>query len=92
MGKHEKSRVSSLLAACAGVGWGRVNFLHSSCSRAVFWICTGNMADNTNDAVAAEQGSHSIKAFSVSHITPPVSWLGMHKKLGGFTARTADVN
>lgn len=84
--------VSSSLAACAGFDWERVNFLHSSWGRAVFWICTGNIVDNTHDLVTAEQGSHSIKAFSVSHITPPVSWMGMQKDLGGFAARMADLN
>lgn len=50
------------------------------------------MVDDTNDLVTAEQGSHSTKAFSVSHIIPLVSWVGLHKELGGFTARTADPN
>lgn len=82
--------VLSSLAACAGFGWERVNFLHSIWSRAVFWICSGNIVDNTDDLVTAEQGSHSIKALS--HITPPVSWMGMHKDLGGSAARKADPN
>ncbi|KAK2518109.1 hypothetical protein Q9966_014424 [Columba livia] len=36
---------------------------------------------------------HRVKVFSASHSTPPVgSRLGVHKKLGGDTARTADPN
>jgi len=35
---------------------------------------------------------HRVKAFSASHTDPPASRLGVHKKLGGDTARTADLN
>ena len=42
--------------------------------------------------VTAEQGLHRVKAFSAPHPTPPVSGLGVHKKLGGDTAGTADPN
>ncbi|XP_074989722.1 LOW QUALITY PROTEIN: tubulin alpha-8 chain-like [Calonectris borealis] len=35
------------LQLCAGFGWGRVKFLHSSWYGAVFWICAGNSVDNT---------------------------------------------
>ena len=38
----------------------------------------------------AEQRVHSVKAFSASHTAPPASRLGVHKTLGGDTARTAD--
>ena len=37
---------SSGLHSCAGFGWGRVNFFHSSLYGAMFWICAGNSADN----------------------------------------------
>ena len=42
--------------------------------------------------VIAEQCLHRVKAFSASHPTPPASRLGVHKKLGGDTAGTADPN
>ena len=32
---------------CAGFGWDRVNFLHSSWYGATFWICAGNSVGNT---------------------------------------------
>jgi len=35
---------------------------------------------------------HSAKAFSVSYPAPPGSRLGVQKKLGGDTVRTADPN
>jgi len=35
---------------------------------------------------------HRVKAFPASHPTPPASGLGVHEKLGGDTARTADPN
>ena len=38
---------SPYLPRCAGFGWGRVNFLHSSWYGAVVWICAGNSVDNT---------------------------------------------
>jgi len=42
--------------------------------------------------VIAEQRLHRVKTFSVSHTTPPVSRLGVRKKLGGNTAGAADLN
>ena len=33
--------------------------------------------------VTAQQGLHRVKAFSASHPTPPVSRVGVHKKLEG---------
>ena len=42
--------------------------------------------------VTAEQRLHRVKAFAASHPTPPASRLGVHKKLGGDTAGTADPN
>ena len=43
----EASPNIATLCPCAGFGWDRVNFLHSSSYGAVFWICAGNSADNT---------------------------------------------
>ena len=42
--------------------------------------------------VAAEQCSHRVKAFCASHTALPASRLGVHKKMGGDTAGTADPN
>ena len=57
----------------------------------MFWICAENSADNTEMLFAiAEQCSHSVQVFSASHAAPPASGLGVHKNLGGDTARTAD--
>jgi len=42
--------------------------------------------------VIAEQFLHSVKAFSASHPLSPARRLGVHKKLGGDTAGTADPN
>jgi len=50
----------------------------------MFWICAGDSA--------AEQCLYRVKAFSASHITPPASGLGVHKKLGVDTAGTANPN
>lgn len=40
----------------------------------------------------AEQGTDSTRAFSASQAALPVSRLGVHKKLGGDTASTADLS
>ena len=58
----------------------------------MFWIFYQNSVDNKDVLVIAEQWLHSIKAFYFSHAAPPVSQLGVHKKLGGDTAGTADPN
>jgi len=78
-----------LVATCAGFGWDRVNFLHSSWYGATFWICADHSVDDT--------GMFSlllsrIKASSASRPTPPASRLGLHKKMGGDAAKTADPN
>lgn len=41
-------------------------------------------------SVVAEQGLHRVKNFSASCAALPARRLGMHQKLGGDTARTAD--
>lgn len=40
--------------------------------------------------IIAKQHLHSFMAFSTSYATPPVKSLGMHKKLRGDRAETAD--
>ena len=42
--------------------------------------------------VTAEHCSHRAKVFSASHPTPPARRPGVHKKLGGDPAGTADPN
>lgn len=74
-----------MMKMCTGSGWDRINFIHSRCFGAVFWIYTGN-----RDVFAAEQGLLRAKAFTVPRLTPPARGLGMHKELGGDTVRTAD--
>ena len=72
-------------------GWDRVNFLHSGLYGAMFWICGQNsIGNNTHVLAIAEQCLHSVKGFSAPHPAPPASRLGVHKKLGGDTAGTAD--
>jgi len=39
--------MKSELTHCAGFGWGRVNYLHSSYYAAMFWICVENSVDST---------------------------------------------
>ena len=47
MGKVHGWDTQMKLVRCAGFGWGRVNFLHSSWYGAMFWICDENSVDNT---------------------------------------------
>lgn len=47
---------------------------------------------NTDVLVIADQSLHWVKDFSISHPTPPVRRLGVHKRLRGDRARTADSN
>lgn len=51
----------------------------------VFWTSDQNSIDVL---VVAEQCLLCIKDFSVSHSIPPVSRLGMHKRLGEDTDET----
>ena len=39
-------KILSRTGCCAGFGWHRLNFLHSSWYGAMFWICAGNSVDN----------------------------------------------
>lgn len=54
----------------------------------MLWICAENSVNNAK--LIAEQHLHRDKAFFVSHTASPVRRLGLHKKLGGNTAGTAD--
>lgn len=47
---------------------------------------------HTDVLVIAEQCLHSAKAFSAAHAAPAARGLGVHEKLGGDTAGTADPN
>jgi len=79
------------MQVCADFGWGSVNFLHSSHYGAMFWICAENSVDNTGMFfVIAERCLDRIKAFSAPHHALAASGLGVHRKVGGGTAGTAD--
>lgn len=55
---------------CAGCGWGRVSFPHSSWWWAVFWICPESRIDTVKMFLLC---FHSIQLFSASH---PAQWGG----------------
>jgi len=55
-----------------------------------FGFVTKPSTDNTGMFRLPLSSAHRVKAFSASYPTPPVSGLGVHKKLGGGTAGTAD--
>ena len=57
---------------------------------AMVWICTGNSVDNAGMFLLLLSSAYTVKALSAPHPTPPASRLGVHKKLGGDTAGTAD--
>lgn len=40
------SQTEPNMVHCAGLGWGRVIFLHSSWSGSDLWVCAGNVVDN----------------------------------------------
>jgi len=77
---------------CAGFGWGRVNFLHSSWSGALLWVCAANSVGNTGMFLLLLSSAHRVRAFSAPHTAPSVRGQGVHKKLGGDTARTAETS
>jgi len=79
--------------ARAGFGWDRVNFLHSSLYDAMFWICDENSVDNRGMFQLLPSNAHTEpRPFLLLNPTPPARRLGVHKKLGGDTAGTADPN
>jgi len=53
----------------------------------MFWICDENSVDSTPMFYLL---LNILQAFSVFHSAPPVSRLGVYKKLGEATAQTAD--
>lgn len=77
-----------MLKMCAASGWRRVNFLHSSDNRAMFWVCARNSADNRDAIAMAKNCSQRAKAFAAAHITPEEAG-GAQK---GDTDGTADPN
>ena len=78
------------IRVCPGFGWERVNGLHSSWSGALLWICAENSVGNTGMFWLLLSSAHTVRAFSAPQTTPPVCGLGVHKKLGGDTAQTAE--
>lgn len=69
------------------LAWLKVNFVHSSWSGAVIWICGGNSVDNTGMFFFL-LSLH--KAIPPPPSTPPGHRLGVHKELGEGTARAGD--
>lgn len=57
----------------------------------MFWICAESSIDHAEMFSTLLSSVYRVKALSDSHITPPVSRLGMYKNLGGDTD-TADPN
>jgi len=60
---------------CAGFGWGRVNFPHSSWDGAVFWICGENSVDNTAKFQLLLSGAY-IESRPFLLLAPPHQWVG----------------
>lgn len=56
---------------CTGLGWDRINFLHSTSEDAMLWICGQNSVDNTQGLVFAEQRLYRAKNCSASHAALP---------------------
>jgi len=56
----------------------------------MFWICAKNNVDNTGMFLLLLSSAYTVKAFTAAHPTAPARRLGVHKKLGGDTAGTAD--
>jgi len=73
---------------CPGFGWDRVNFLPNSSCSAVFWIWNENNVDNVLMVLVC----YVIKDFSACSTVLPTRRLGVHKKLEGDPAGTADPN
>jgi len=68
---------------CAGFGWGKVGFLHSSWYRAMLCACAENHVDSTEMFPLLLSSAYIAKNFPASHPTPPVrswgctrSWVG----------------
>lgn len=67
------------MGRCAGFGWGRVNFLHSSWCKTMFWICAGisvvNIGIMQRCFSLLQTSTGKVKAFSI-FITPyqQVGW------------------
>jgi len=58
----------------------------------MFWIRAENSVDNTEMSSLLLSSTYTESRPFVCHTTPPVSRLGVHQKLGGDTAGTADPN
>jgi len=59
----------------------------------LFRICDEYSVNSTGMfSLLLTQGLQRVKAFSAPQAIPSVSRLGIHKELGGDTARTADLN
>lgn len=85
--------MTTVVSICPGLGWDRVYFLHSSSYDVIFCSCDRNGVDNIpvfklllNNTYAAS------RPFLLLMLPCQQRRLGLHKKLGGHTARTADPN
>lgn len=79
---------ASSIIRYAGLGYDWVKF---SPQQLVWgYVFVVQSVNNQDVFITAEQSLHSIKAFLL--LTPAARKLGMHKRLGGHTARTADPN
>jgi len=67
-------------------------FLTAACKVPCFGFVTKKVSITSGVLVAAEECLHSVKTFSASHTALPASKLWVHKKVGGDTAGTADLN
>jgi len=56
------------------------------------WLCAENCIDNREMFSLLLSSTYTVKASSASPTTQPANGLGVHKKLGGDTAGTADPN
>lgn len=54
-------------------------------------MCAENSDDNSGIYLIL-QCLHRVKAFFAPYSTPPVRRLGVHKELGGDSAKTAEPN
>jgi len=66
---------SFYVSFCAGFGWDRVNFLHSSQSGAMFWICAEHSVDNTGMFLLLLSSAHT-ESGPFLLLTPP------HQRVG----------
>lgn len=80
------------MQCCTGFDRDGVPFLHSSRCGTVVWICAGCSADNSEVFLSLLSRVNPELSLLCSSAHPSSERLGVHKELGGDTARTADPN